>query len=164
MDIQDVAATRVFAHLSNRFEEGEAFDVANRAADLGDHYFGCVRRLRLGGGVDARLDLVRDMRDDLHRATEVIAVPLLLENRRVNLAGRDIRGARERFVNESFVVPQIEVRLRAVVRDEDLTVLVRGHRARVHIEVRIELDDRDGNPPAFQQPTNRSDGNSFANR
>src|SRR5439155_22812654 len=40
--------------------------------------------------VDGGLDLVRDVRDHLHRPPQVIAAPLLLDHREVDLAGRHV--------------------------------------------------------------------------
>src|SRR4029077_13999260 len=38
VDIQDVLAAYVVRHLANRLEEGQALDVADRAADLHDRH------------------------------------------------------------------------------------------------------------------------------
>ena len=43
------------------------------------------------------------------------------------------------LVDEALVVPEVEVGLGAVVGDEDLAVLVGRHRARIDVEVGIEL-------------------------
>ena len=45
--------------------------------------------------------------------------------------------------DEALVVAEVEVGLGAVVGDEDLAVLERAHRARVDVEVRVELDEGD---------------------
>jgi hypothetical protein len=45
--------------------------------------------------------------------------------------------------DEALVVPEVEVGLGAVVGDEHLAVLERAHRARVDVDVRVELDERD---------------------
>ena len=43
---------------------------------------------------------------------------------------------------EALVVPQVQIRLSAVVGYVDLAVLIRAHRARIHVDVRIELLQR----------------------
>ena len=43
------------------------------------------------------------------------------------------------LVNKALVVPQVQVRFRAVVGNEYLAVLYRVHGARVHIQVRVQL-------------------------
>jgi hypothetical protein len=45
-------------------------------------------------------------------------------------------------------VAEVEVGLAAVVGDEDLAVLERVHRARVDVDVRVELLHRDPEAPA----------------
>ena len=44
-----------------------------------------------------------------------------------------------RAVGEALVVAEVEVGLGAVVGHEDLAVLVRAHRAGIHVDVRVEL-------------------------
>jgi hypothetical protein len=79
MDVEHIAAPGVLAHLPDRFEEGQALDVPDGAAHFGDHHFRGVWQLGLRSRVDARFDFVGDMRNDLHGAAEVVAVPLLGE-------------------------------------------------------------------------------------
>jgi hypothetical protein len=73
-------AIELGAQLAHRLEERQALDVADGAADLDDQQVEV-----LGAGPDARLDLVGDVRDDLHRRAEVLAAPLLADHRRVHL-------------------------------------------------------------------------------
>ena len=77
--------------LAERLEERQRLDVADRAADLGDHE---VDVLRLGDQPDAVLDLVGDVRDHLDGAAEVVAAALAPDHRVVDRAGGDVRGAR----------------------------------------------------------------------
>ena len=79
---------------------------------------------------DPRLDLVGDVRDDLHGVAEVLAAALLGDDRRVDLAGGDVGEPAQVAVEEALVVAEVEVGLGAVVGDEDLAVLERVHRAR----------------------------------
>jgi hypothetical protein len=48
-------------------------------------------------------------------------------------------------------VPEVEVGLTAVVGDEHLAVLEGVHRARVDVDVRVELLHRDPQPPGLQE-------------
>ena len=56
---------------------------------------------------------------------------------------------------EALVVAEVEVGLGAVVGDEDLAVLVRAHRARIDVEVGIELAQPDPIAARLQQRTQR---------
>ena len=87
MDVERVVLADLFLDLTDRLEERQTLDVADRAADLRDHNVGAVRLRHI---VDALLDLVRNVRDHLHRRAEVIAVPFLVEHVGIDLARRDI--------------------------------------------------------------------------
>ena len=159
-DVQEEAAVPadLVPDLADRLEEGQAFDVADRAADLGDDDVD----VRAAHVQDAGLDLVRDVRDDLHRVTQVLAAALLGDDARVDLPGRDVRLAAQPGVEEPLVVAHVQVGLRAVVGDEDLAVLERVHRARVDVEVRVEL--LHGHPQAahLEQPAEAGRGQALA--
>jgi hypothetical protein len=96
-----------------------------------------------GAALDEFLDLVGDVRDHLHRLAEVVAAALLLEHALVDLAGGEVVAALHPRGDEALVVAEVEVGLGAVVGDEDLAVLERAHRARVDVEVGVELDQGD---------------------
>ena len=128
----------VLPELADRLEERQRLDVADGAADLDDHHVAVV-----GHRADRRLDLVGDVRDDLHRRAEVVAAALLLDHRLVDPAGGDVVLAGRDDVGEALVVAEVEVGLGAVVGDVDLAVLERRHRARVDVDVGVALHQRD---------------------
>ena len=149
MDVAHVVAPSVLAVLADRFQEREDLDVAHGAADLGDDHidvFGCH-------GVDATLDFVGDVRDDLHGLAEVVATPLGGQNGLVDGTSGGVGTSRQILVDESFVVPEIEVGFASIVGDEHLTVLVRVHRAGVDVDVRVQFLEGDPQTPHFQQTT-----------
>src|SRR5262249_42617226 len=80
-----VVATDLVPDLAYGLQEGQRLDVAHCAADLGDDDVD----VRTGHTADPVLDLVRDVRDDLHRVTEVLPTPLLGDHVRVDLASGD---------------------------------------------------------------------------
>ena len=84
VDVERVLAPDVLAQLADRLEERQALDVADRAADLDEHDVDV-----LGDRADGVLDLVGDVRNDLHGAPEVVAAALLLDHRR----GRSCRSS-----------------------------------------------------------------------
>ena len=110
------------------------------------------------------LDLVGDVRDHLHRVTQVVAAALLGDHRRVDLAGGHVGVGGQVDVEEALVVADVEIGLRAVLGDEDLAVLERVHGAGVHVQVRVQLLHRDAavhGPPAGC-PDSRPSGPSRA--
>ena len=95
------------------------------------------------------------MRNDLHGGAEIVAAPFLLEDLLVNLAGSDVVTPGSRNAGEAFVVTKIEVRLGPVIGHEDFPVLIRAHRARIHVEVRIEFAQPDTVPARLQESAKR---------
>ena len=159
VDVEHVAAADVLAHLANGLEERQRLDVAHRAAHLDDDHVGLAVA---GDASDALLDLVGDVRDDLNGPAQVVAAALLGDDRLVDAAGGDVRQLGQALVDEALVVAQVEVSLGAVVSDEHLAVLVGAHRARIDVDVGIELDDADGETAALEQPADAGGGDAFA--
>ena len=161
VDVQHVRAPDVLAHLADRLEERQRFDVADGPADLDDHD---VRVAVPGDAPDPLLDLVGDVRDDLDGAAEVVAAALLGDDRLVDPAGRDVGELGQVLVDEPLVVAEVEVRLGAVVGDEDLAVLVGRHRPRIHVDVRIELEDGDAQAARLEDAADAGGGDALAQR
>ena len=113
---------------------------------------------------DARLDLVRDVRDHLHGRAEVLALALLAQHAIPDRACGVVRGAREVLVDEALVVADVEVGLGAVLGDEDLAVLERAHRARVDVQVRVELLHLHLQAARLEQPAERCRRDALAER
>ena len=160
-EVDEHAALRpqVRVELADRLEERQRLDVADGAADLGDHE---VDRLRLGDDQDPLLDLVGDVRDHLHGGAEVVAAPLALDHRVVDGARGHVGGARGVLVGEALVVAEVEVGLRPVLGDEDLAVLERAHRPRVDVDVGIELLQLDAEAAGDEEAADRGRGDPLA--
>ena len=158
VDEHAAVAPDLRVELAQRLEERQRLDVAHRAADLGDDD---VHVARLGDELDPVLDLVGDVRDHLDGAAEVVAAALAPDHRVVDRAGGGVGGAARVGVREALVVAQVEVGLRAVLGDEHLAVLERAHRARVDVDVRVELLDRDGQTASDQEPAERGRGDAL---
>ena len=157
--VERVVAADVLAELADRLEEGQALDVADRPADLDQ---GDVDAL--AAGADRVLDFVGDVRNDLHRASEVVAAAFLLNHALVDLARRPVRIAGRGGVREPLVVAEIEVGLAAVVGDVDLAVLIRAHRAGVDVDVGVELLQPTRVAVALEQAADGRGGEALAER
>ena len=136
--VDAIVAAELDAELADGLEERQRLDVADRAADLDHADVGIA-----GAQLDAALDLVGDVRDHLHRGAEVVAAPLFRDHALVDAPGREVAVAAGGRAHEALVVAEVEVGLGAVLGDEDLAVLERAHRARVHVDVGVELDHGD---------------------
>ena len=138
MDINDVAARQIVAELADRLEERQALDVADGAADLDEHEVDSLVALE-----DEFLDRVGDMGNHLHRRAEKVAAPLLGDQLLIDAPGGDVVLPVGVAAGESFVMAEVEVGLGAVVGDEHLAVLGRAHRARIDVEIGVELAQAD---------------------
>ena len=74
----------VLAELADRFEEGQAFDVAHSAADFAQHEVDLV----LANG-DEVLDLVGDVRNHLNGLAQVVAAAFFLQHVGIDPARAD---------------------------------------------------------------------------
>ena len=143
--------------LADRFEEGQALDIAHRAADLDQHEVGAV-----AVADDRLLDRVGNVGDDLHGAAEVVAAPLLRDHGLIDLARGDAVRAPCGHAGEALVVPEVEVGLGAVVGDVDLAVLKGAHGARVDVEVGVELAQPNPIAPRLKERAERRRGQALA--
>ena len=117
-----------------------------------------------GEHVDAVFDFVGDVRNHLHGLAEIFAVALLVEHGLINLAAGEIVQARELDVGEPLVMAEVEVGFRAVVEHINFAVLIRVHRAGIHVEIGVELLQRDLEAAVFEQRAERRRRQAFAQR
>src|SRR5205814_3766590 len=76
VNVERVVAADILTELPDGFEERQAFDVADGAADFHEH------DVHVGGDrANAVFDLVGDVRNHLNRAAEVITAAFLLNHR-----------------------------------------------------------------------------------
>src|SRR5262249_1275064 len=134
MDVQRMPARQIVAQLPDRLEERQSFDVADGAANLAQHEVETVI-----ARLDEVLDGIGDVRDDLDRGTKIISASLARQDVLIDAAGRDVVVARGRTARETLVMAEVEVGFGTVIRDEDLAVLVGRHRARIDVEIWIQL-------------------------
>ena len=159
VDERAAVASDLVAQLADGLEERQGLDVADGPADLDDLHVGL---LGLGERADPLLDLVGDVGDHLDRLAQVVAAPLLGQDARVHGARREVRPAMEVLIEEPLVVAEVEVGLRAVVQDEDLAVLERVHRARIDVDVRIELLQDDLESAGLEEAAEGGGGDALA--
>src|SRR4051794_12843722 len=65
---------------------------------------------------------------------------------------------------EALVVAEIQVGLGTVVGDVNLAVLKRAHRARIDVDVRVELHHRDPQTAGFEDGSERGRRDALAKR
>ena len=148
MDVEAVAARLFLAELADRLEEGQALDVAHRAADLDQHEVIAV----IAGRMKSLMASVT-CGNHLHRAAEEIAAPLLGDDLLIDAAGGDVVLLVGVAPGEALVMAEVEVGLRPVIGHEDLAVLVGAHGAGVDVEIGVELAQPDRKAARLQQRT-----------
>ena len=139
MDEDDMAARQIVAELADRLEERQALDIADRPANFHQHEVDAVVALE-----DEVLDRVGDVRNHLHRRAEIVAAPLLGDQLLIDAPGGDVVLLVGAPPGEALVMAEVEVGLGAVVGDEHFAMLGRAHRARIDVEIGIELAQADG--------------------
>ena len=159
--VHHVLVADVVAHLTNRFEEGQPLDVADRAADFDDADVGAGG---LRDALDVRFDLVGDVRNHLDGRAEIIAAPLLFDHRVIDLARRNVVRALQVLVDEALVVPEIEIGLGPILGHEDLAVLVRVHRTGIDVDIGVELLNGDAETARLEEPSEGGGRDAFAKR
>src|SRR6266566_191003 len=157
VDEHRILRPKLQPHLAHGFEKWERFDVTHRAANFDDDDVRISRNLTEGG-----LDLVGNVRNHLHRFSEVIAAAFLRDDGLVDSPSRPIVIARQLGGRKPFVMSQVEVRLGAVIGDVHFPVLIRAHRAWVYVQVRIALLEGNSETSAFEQAANRRCCYAFA--
>src|SRR6185437_4918026 len=158
MDIERALAAEVVAHLANGFEEGQALDIAHRAADLAQNEILVAVEVSL----DEFLDCVGNVRDHLDGGAQILAAALAADHRRIDAARRDAVAAPRGDAGVALVMAEIEIGLGAVVGDVDFAMLIRAHSPRIDIEVRIELPRPDLESARLEERAERRCRETFA--
>ena len=125
-------APHLVAELADRLQEGQAFDIADRAADLADDEI-----LAIHVSADEFLDRVGNVRDHLHGGAQIIAAPLALDHGRIDSAGRHIVAAARGNAGETLIMAEVEIGFGTIVGDENLAMLQRAHRAGIDVQIGV---------------------------
>ena len=149
VNVKRIVFADFFFDLPNRLEERQRLDIADRAADF---RYDNVRLIELGNRIHALFDLVGDVRNDLHRRAEIIALAFFRQHRPIDFARRRVGILRKIDVDETFVMPEIEIGFRAVFGYENFTVLIRAHCSGIDVDVRIEFLNCHFDAATFEEP------------
>ena len=158
MDKEAVLLTGFQRDLPDSLQKGLGLYVADRSADLCNND---IRVCLLSDSVDKILDLIRDMGDHLYRRPKVLAAAFLVQHIPVYLSGCQVGVTVQIFVNETFIMSKIKVRLRTVFRNIHFPMLIGAHGSRIHINIGIQLLRGDLQSPGLQQPSKGCRCNAF---
>ena len=157
MNKHHVLFALLLRHLTNGLQERLRFNIAHGAADFANHHVGVC----LGHGINAALDFIGHVRNNLNGCTQIIAPALPVQNFPDHSAGADAGLAGQAHIGETLVVAQIQIRFRAVIGDEHFAVLIRAHGAGVHVIIGIELLVDYVQSALLQQPAQRCGANAL---
>lgn len=161
VDEENVIETDFEGKLADGFDEGETFDVPSGASDFGDDD---VAILVLADFFDAGFDFVGDVRDNLNGLAEVIATALFAEDFFVDLTGGEVVASPEFGIGEPFVVTKVKVGFGTIFKDINFAVLIGAHRARIDVEVGVELLQDHPQAAVFEEGAECGSGQTFPKR
>ena len=143
MHIRHLVTPHAQPHLARGFKERQRLDVTDRAADLDNSHICLAIKRGRSASFDKGLNLIGDMRNHLHRLAQIFSAALLADHAFIDLAGGEIIGFAHLGRDEALVVSQIQIGLGAIFSNENLAMLERAHRARIDVDIRIQLEHRD---------------------
>ena len=123
-------------NLTDCLDERLRFDITYGSSDLGNDHI-CFRLA--ADRIDETLDFIRDMRNDLNSFPEVFPATFLLQYIPVHLARCKIGILVEILINKPFIMAKIKIGFRSVLRDKYFAMLVRTHRSRIDIDIRVQF-------------------------
>ena len=159
MHAQRLPWLQLISKLADGFHERQPFDIADSAADLTQDEIVIVLPGKREG-----LDLVRDVRNHLHRRAEIVPPPLFGDDVLIDTTGCNVVALMRRHPGKAFVMAQIQVRFRPIVRHIDFAMLIRGHRPWIDIEIGVELSNTDLVATRLEESSKRCCHETFAER
>ena len=102
------------------------------------------------------------MRNDLDCGAQIFTPAFFVQYVPIHLAGGEIGVFVQIFVDEPFVVTEVQVGFRAILRYIYLTVLIGAHRTGIYVDIGIELLCGDLQTLRLEQSAQRSRRNAFA--
>ena len=160
MNVQTGVAPQLRTQLTDGLQKRQPLNVAHSAANFNDGHIRCA--LPLGQGKHGMLDLVGNVRNDLHSGAQIVSVALPGDDMIIDGARGGVVLARHGHVEVAFVVAQIKVCFSAVVGHEHFAMLERVHGAGIHVDIGIQLLDGHRKAARLQQRPQRRGRQAFA--
>ncbi len=136
MHDQAVAFPEFPEQLPHRLDIGQGFDIPHRAPDFSNHN---VIIPAVAEQLDALLDLIGDVRDNLDGFPKEFPPAFLFDNTLVDAPRGDVVGLGGTHIQEPFVMPQVQVRLGTVIGHIALPVFIRVERSRIHVDIGVQF-------------------------
>ena len=146
VDRHSLPAAQIIPELANSLDERQRFDIAYRSADFAQDEIHIIRFSKRKS-----LDGIRYVRNHLHGRAQIIAAPLARYDRLINPARRHIVGLPGGDTGKPLIMAKVQIGFGAIVGHIDFAMLIRAHRARIDIQIGIELSNPHGIAARLQQ-------------
>ena len=124
--------------LTNRLQKWQGFDITHGTTDLNQNDIRIV-----GAAHHGFLDLVRDMRNNLHGSPEVIATALLGDNFFVDTTSRVVTRATALNRGKTLIMTEVKIGFSTIIGDIHFAMLERAHGSWIYIDVGVQFDHID---------------------
>ena len=136
MNEQTVLLPNFQCHLTDRLQERLALNIANRSADFRNHN---ISSRLFSDRIYKSLDLIGNVRNDLHGIAQILAAALFVQHVPVDLSCRQIGILIQIFIDKSFIVSQIQISFCTVFGYINFAVLIGAHCSRVYIDIWVKF-------------------------
>ena len=134
MNENGIFSADFIAELPDGFQEGEAFNIPDGAADFHNGHIKTVCCV-----ADEIFYFVGNMGNDLNGFPQIISAPFFSDDGVVNLSCGQVVAFAHAGGTESLVMSQIEIGFRAVIGYEHFAVLKRTHGSGIDINIRVQF-------------------------
>ena len=86
-------------------------------------------------------DLICDMRDDLHGFAQICTFTFFIDDILIDAACGHVIGLSGRHIEETLIVPEVEIRLSTIFGHIAFAMLIRVQGTWIDINIRVELLD-----------------------
>ena len=132
----DIAMTQLPNDLTHSLYIWLRLYVTHSTTNLSDHYikFTCLAKKH-----HPAFDLISDMRDHLHGFAEICSFTFFVDDILINTAGSHVIGLRCRYIEETLIMPEVEIGLCAVFGHIAFAMFVWIEGARIYIDIRVKF-------------------------
>ena len=148
--------------LAQRLQEQITFNITHRTTDFCDDDIAFLVLFRQI--IQALLNLIGNVRDVLYSLAQIITTALFFQHLLKHFTAGQVVEARKLTMNESLVVPEVQIRLGSVIKHIHFAVLVRAHGAGVYVQVGVKLLHCYLQPAMLQQRTDGCCCKTFTER
>ncbi len=150
---------QILPNLANGLDKRKAFYIPNSPSNFTDYKI-IITQVSL----NEFFDHVCDMGDYLNSRTEIEPFSLALQDGFINSTGCDAITPAGCPVCVALIMTQIQIGFGTVICYENLSMLIRTHRTRIYIKVRVEFAHPHRKTPRLQKSAQRCCCNTFSKR